>query len=449
MKVKKLVALGLAAVMTLSLAACGGGSSDSSSSSSDSASSEGGGELNVWLEKIFTDDANNAMEERINSFAEEQGVTVNVEFISATDFTTKLNAAVEAGNVPDVVTSAVTKIVNYYPSNPFLDVTDLVEEINSERPYLEAISEGSKIEDKNYFVPMTSSSTMMFIRKDKMEEAGLTELPKTWDEVFEYAEKMSDPDNGFYGLAMGCGPTDEDGENMFRNIMWNQGGYVFDKDGNITLDNDAAKELLTKYKEMYDNGVIPPAASTWDSGGNNTSYLMGESAIVMNAPTMYNSMMTDDSYADLLENTEVMSLPAGSDNNVTMGFAAGPAIMKDSKNIDLAKELIRYLFDSEWYDQYLEITAPVYAPVSQDCKDSETWSQGVNAQVLSYAENSTGYYGYPVESTRGRAVAAKSYFTFPMANMMNQVVTGAADVDTAIANAVQDLEELDATVQDE
>ena len=70
MKVKKLVALGLAAVMTLSLAACGGGSSDSSSSSSDSASSEGGGELNVWLEKIFTDDANNAMEERINSFAE-------------------------------------------------------------------------------------------------------------------------------------------------------------------------------------------------------------------------------------------------------------------------------------------------------------------------------------------------------------------------------------------
>ena len=54
-----------------------------------------------------------------------------------------------------------------------------------------------------------------------------------------------------------------------------------------------------------------------------------------------------------------------------------------------------------------------------------------------------------MESTRGRAVAAKSYFTFPMANMMNQVVTGAADVDTAIANAVQDLEELDATVQDE
>ena len=443
MKLKKVAALGMVALMAASLGACGGSGEGDGGAKADSKS------LTVWIEKVFSDEANTAMEERIKSFAEENDVNVNYEFISATDFVTKLNAAIEAGsNIPDITTGAVTKVVNYYPSNPYMDVTDLVDEINAERPYMQSIYEGRKIEGKNYFVPMTSSSTMMFIRKDKMEEAGITEVPTTWDEVFEAAEKMTDPDNGFYGLAMGCGPTDEDGENMFRNIMWNQGGYVFDKDGNITLDNDAAKELLTKYKEMYDNGVIPPAASTWDSGGNNTSYLMGESAIVMNAPTMYNSMMTDDSYADLLENTEVVNLPAGSDNNVTFSFATGPAIMKDSKNIDMAKELIRYLFDSEWYDQYLEITAPVYAPVFQDCKDSETWSQGVNAQVLSYAENSTGYYGYPVESTRGRAVAAKSYFTFPMAKMMNQVVTGAADVDTAIANAVQDLEELDATVQD-
>lgn len=453
MKMKKLAALGLAAIMTLSMAACGGGDSGESSdggSSDSSASSESSGELTVWLEKIFSDDANAAIEERINSFAEEKGVTVNVEFIAATDFTTKLNAAVEAGNnVPDVVTSAVTKIVNYYPSNPFLDVTDLVEEISGERPYLESIIEGSKIEDKNYFVPMTSSSTMAFIRKDKMEEAGVTEVPATWDELFDAAEKMSDPDNGFYGLGMGCGPTDEDGENIFRMMMWNEGGYVFDADGNITLDSDAVKDLLNKYKEMYDNGVVPPAASTWDSGGNNTSYLMGECGIVFNAPTLYNAMATDESYAELLENTEVVNLPAGSDNNVTMGFAAGPAIMKDSKNVDQAKELIKYLFDKEWYDEYLEITAPVYSPVFEDCKEIDTWTDGVNAQVLGYAENSKGYYGYPVESTRGRALAAKSYFTFPMAKMLNQVVTGAEDADSAVEKAVKDLEELDSTVQDQ
>lgn len=440
MKTKKWTAFGMAALLAVSMGACG--------TDGDGSGKSGQKELTIWVEKIFSDDANKAMEERIKSFSEEKGIKVNYEFISATDFVTKLNAAVEAGsNVPDITTSAVTKIVNYYPSNPYMDVSDLVDEIDQERPYMESIYEGSKIEGKHYFVPMTSSSTMMFIRRDKMEEAGISEIPKTWDELFEAAEAMSDPDNGFYGLGMGCGPTDEDGENMFRMIMWDQGGYVLDEEGAVTLDNDAAQELLEKYKELYDGGAIPPAATTWDSGGNNTSYLMGESGIVFNAPTLYNSLKNDEANQELFENTEVVNLPAGRDNNTTMGFAAGLSIMEGCKEVEAAKELIKYLMDGEWYDEYLEITAPVYSPVFQDCKGSGIWADGVNAQVISYAENSKGYYGYPVEDLKGRAVAAKNYFTFPMANMLNQVVTGAEDVDGAISGAVEKLEELQETVK--
>lgn len=442
MKFKRITALGMAALMVISLAACGG------KTESDGGSAEKDKTLTVWIEKVFSDDANNAMEERIKSFAEENNVEVNYEFIAATDFVTKLNAAIEAGsNIPDITTGAVTKVVNYYPSNPYMDVSDLVDEINTERPYMESIYEGSKIEGKNYFVPMTSSSTMTFIRKDKLEEAGITDIPQTWDELFDVAEKIADPDNGFYGLGMGCGPTDEDGENMFRMIMWNQGGYVFDKDGNITLDNDAAKQLLEKYKELYDKEVIPPAATTWDSGGNNTSYLMGEVGIVFNAPTLYNTLATDEANKELFENTEVVNLPAGNDNNTTMGFAAGLSIMEGCKNVDLAKDLIKYLMDPEWYDDYLEITAPVYAPVFQDCEGNGIWADGVNAQVLSYAQNSLGYYGYPVESIKGRAVAAKNYFTFPMAKMLNQVATGAEEPDGAIKAAISTIEEVQGTVE--
>lgn len=439
MKAKKVLALATAAVMAMALGACGSGADNAKEEQK---------ELTIWVEKIFSDDANKAMEERIESFAEEKGVKVNYEFISATDFVTKLNAAIEAGsNVPDITTAAVTKIVNYYPSNPYMDVSDLVDEINQDRPYMESIYEGSKIEGKHYFVPMTSSSTMMFIRKDKLEEAGISEIPQTWDELFEAAEAMSDPANGFYGLGMGCGPTDEDGENMFRMIMWNQGGYVFDETGNVTLDNDAARELLETYKDLYDKEVIPPAATTWDSGGNNTSYLMGESGIVFNAPTLYNSLKTDENYKELLENTEVVNLPAGRDNNTTMGFAAGLAVMEGCEEVDLAKDLIRYLMEEDWYNEYLEITAPVYAPVFEDCKGNGIWADGVNAQVISYAENSKGYYGYPVEDLKGRAVAAKNYFTFPMANMLNQVTTGAETVDGAISGAVAKIEEIQKTIE--
>ena len=48
-----------------------------------------------------------------------------------------------------------------------------------------------------------------------------------------------------------------------------------------------------------------------------------------------------------------------------------------------------------------------------------------------------GYYGYPVEGIKGRAIAAKHYFTFPMAEMMNKVVTDTLDVDGAIGDAIE------------
>lgn len=432
----------MAAMMGMSTMACG---SDGGSGESDAAS---GKELTVWVEKVFSDEANMAMQERLDAFAAETGIRVKYEFIAATDFMTKLNAAIEAGsNVPDITTSAVTKVVNYYPNIPYKDVSGLVDEINGERPYFEAIYEGSKIDGKHYFVPMTSSSTLMFIRKDKLAEKGITEMPDTWEEVFDAAAQISDPDNGFYGLGMGCGPTDEDGENMFRIISWNQGGYVFDEEGNITLDNPKTKALLTKYKELYDGGVIPQAASTWDPGGNNTSYLMGESGIVFNAPTLYNALKSDEANKELFENTEVLSLPAGEDNGTTMGFTTGFAIMESCDDVESATALIKYVLDKEWYDQYVEITAPVYAPLFQDIEGQGVWAEGVNEQVVNYAKNAEGYYGYPVAGIQGRAVAAKNYFTFPMAETMNKVITNTMSVDEAVENTIKKIEEVQSTVE--
>lgn len=444
MKLRKFMALGLAAVMAFPLAA---NAAALQTESMDKTTSEDR-EITIWVEKVFSDDANTAMEERIRQFSEETGIAVNYEFIAATDFMTKLNAAIEAGsNIPDITSAAVTKVLNYYPDIPYKDVTELVEQIHAERPYFQSIYEGSKIDGKFYFVPYTSSSCMMFVRKDVLEAEGITEMPTTWDEVFEVAEQVSDPDNGFYGLGIGCGPTDEDGENMFRTIMWNYGTYLFDKDGAITVNNEKTVELLKKYKELYDGGVIPQAASTWDPGGNNTSYLMGESAIVFNAPTLYNALKNDESYAELFENTEVLVSPAGPDNNTTMGFGTGFAIMESCEDVDGATELIWYLLDGEWYDQYVEITAPVFAPLFEDIRDTEFWSDGINAQVISYAENAAGYYGYPIESLRGRAVAAKHYFTFPIAEMMNKVVTETLTAEEAVEAAQAKIEEIEATVK--
>lgn len=77
---KKLAALALAAVMTLSLAACGGGSASggSSSGSADAGSGDGGIEIS-YIVKAKSDNFWTTMEKAANAYAQEKGVKLNFQ----------------------------------------------------------------------------------------------------------------------------------------------------------------------------------------------------------------------------------------------------------------------------------------------------------------------------------------------------------------------------------
>ena len=405
-------------------------------------------EMLVWVEKIFSDEANELIEQRIKQFGEEKGINITVELIGATDITTKFNAAIEAGKgIPDVISGGTTKTLNYYPNIPFVDLTDLVEEINAERPYFSSALEGSQIGGAHYYVPTYSSSCLMFVRTDKLAEAGITEVPTTWEGVVEAAKAVTDPANDFYGLGMGCGENDDDDENMWREWMWNVAdAYLFDAEGNITAGDGKIAEMLDYYGELYKEGVLPPDSTTWNAGGNNGSYLAGRTCFVFNAPTLYNALRGSEDYAELLANTAIMAPPVGDKNGVYMNFLVGFSITNTCKDVNAAKALLRYIVDKEWYDQFTATIAPVHAPLFEDELSNPVWTDDpVNSQVLAYAQNASGYYGYPVGTLEGRALASKHYFNFPYVTMVNKVFTGAASGAEAVQDTVRLLEDIQDT----
>lgn len=408
---KKLLTFSLIVLMAMSVVFAQGSSEKEAKKS-----------LTIWVEKSFSDDANYLMEQRINAFGKEHGVKVSAEFISAIDFMTKLNAAIEAGNTPDLVTANFYKVLSYGDNNPFKDLTSLMVDINGERAFLDSTYQGTKIEGKNYFVPFNASSDLLFLRKDIFDAKSVA-IPTTWDELFEAAIAVSDPANNLYGFGMGSGPTDEDGCNTFRMINWSNGGSILDEKGNIIANTDKETlRLLTNYKKMFDAGAIPPASVAWNPGGNNASYLMGESAMVLNAPTLYNAMKNDAGYADLLANTIIMPPPSGKAGNTVIGFLYGWAILEKAKNAELAEDFIKYSIETEWYNEYISLVAPVFVPVFKDGLENPLYQTGVNKAAMDYAANASGYYGYPVKTLDGLVMASRHYYQFPICTLMNNVV---------------------------
>src|ERR1041385_9345635 len=57
-------------------------------------------------------------------------------------------------------------------------------------------------------LPFNSSSTVMWINKDALKKAGITEIPKTWPEVFEAAKKLK-KDHPTCGFSNAWGRSEE------------------------------------------------------------------------------------------------------------------------------------------------------------------------------------------------------------------------------------------------
>lgn len=432
---KKFLALMLALAMIFALAACGQEPAAAPATAAPASDDAAPAELTIWVEKVFSDDANNSMQMAFDRYQAETGVKLNVEFVNSSDFMTKLSAAVEAGTTPDISSADIRKTLTYYPDNPYIDITDLMAEIHAENPIYDSVYNISRIDNKYFFIPYTSSADLMYIRSDKMAEAGITEIPTTWEEVFNVAKAINDPDNEFNGLGWSWGADDEDLENSIRMLTWNYGGSFFKEDGTANRDNPKNLEVMKMFYSMYEDGTIPEAAVSWDGGSNNGNYLLQTVGICFNACTLYRAMSTDEQYKELLENTIIRNLPNGPDNNHHMAYLYGWGIHTNCKDVDAAKDLIRYLCDIDNYAEYIEYLAPTYAPVFQKEGDKDLWHDGgVYESMLNYVQSCDSYVGYPNQDMVNMAIASKVYTAHYLSHELNAVAAGSQTIEEALNN---------------
>ena len=141
-RAKKLAALGLAAVMAFSLAACGSGDSGSSgnsggdansgdsgdsgsdANSGDSGDSESaGGELSV---SIWDTNQEPGLNEIMKDFTAETGIKVKLSVVAWDQYWTMLEAGAQGGSLPDVFWMHSNEAERYMSNDMLLDLTDKI-----------------------------------------------------------------------------------------------------------------------------------------------------------------------------------------------------------------------------------------------------------------------------------------------------------------------------------
>jgi len=338
--------------------------------------------LDVWISTTFVDSQNNWLHQKVNEWAKENNVEVNVSLFPKEIYTEKIMAAIEAGETPDVVLQGAAGIVLAAERGILVPLDDVIDSLGREDFYPQVLNYTKVTNPEtgvshNYGIPLFFEPRTVEVRYDILQNAGI-DIPEkpTYDWLIETAKKVNDPPN-IYGWGLTLGKCYDAHDNILALVYKNGGGLISDRSptgGNI-FNSEPTWETIDLIKELYDEKVIPPDSIQWTDFGNNLAFMEGRIAFTINGLSVYYTMVEEGN--PLAEVTKEIFL---TDVTIDTGLKSAFAFKSELHTEELAKDLIYYILsDKEGYRVNMVEKAQLYGlPIfkSQGEIISKQWEEG-------------------------------------------------------------------------
>lgn len=202
--------------------------------------------LEVWLAADYAEEAPlvNTMDKFKQAYP---NIDIKVTGIVWQDIPNKVRLAVNGGAAPDMAHQHAFVAGNQGFAE---EISDLWADWGKEEEFLPGAMEDVYWGDKKYGVPLDINTIMLIYNKEIYAEEGITEAPKTMDDLYEVSKKLTKADGSRYGFVSSASPWA-----MFGVLVANGGNLL--KDGQPTLDDSTVVETLSKYIRLSKDKVSP------------------------------------------------------------------------------------------------------------------------------------------------------------------------------------------------
>lgn len=431
---KKVLGMFLVATMAASvLAGCGGKAEDKSEAKKDDTAAAQEETLTVWC-----------WDPNFNVYAMEQAEKIyqkdhpdfklDIQEKVYSDIETALITAAEADDystLPDIFLMqdySFHKNVANYPGI-FTELTDSGVDFSQ---FSAGKLADSTVDGKNYGLPFDNGATIMAIRKDMVEAAGLTVddfKDTTWSDFIEKAKKVVEKNN----VPM---LTSSGGSEIVIEMLQSAGASPM-VDGKVDLvGNEALKKSIETYKQLIDEKVMVDYTD-WDQ--YIASMNKGTAAGVIQGCWIMSSIQAAEEQSG---NWAIVDMPKldgieGATNYANCGGASW-AVSSNCKNTDLAFDFLKSTFGEsvELYDDLLPNAGAIasYLPAAESEVYNEAsdfyGGQTVYKDIVDFAGKVPGIdYGAYYSDIRSALTDA-----------ITNVVQNGADIDSEIKNAQDTVE---------
>lgn len=359
---KKLIALLLVGILTMSMAACGNKEKETATkettneeaTTDDVAKTEDSAAeavtLNVWHQwSNDTNELKKIYDQAVADYiAENPNVTINTQTLDTEAYKTKISAEF-AGNASGIDVfyywgaGMARKLVNADKLLPLDEY--LTDDIKAK--ILPGSTSAFEYNGKTYSVPMFSWYMTLYANKELFEKAGAT-IPTTYDELLDACKKLATLD-GVTPIAAGA----KDGWNaafIYQALALREvGGSNINAmlSGEKQFDDQGYTDAANKVTELYNAGAFGKNPLETGNDDANSAFISGSAAMRIMGSWFANQVYTDATATINPENVVALKIPIitgkGNETDYAGGFVESFWVNKNTKYADEAAKFTIYI----------------------------------------------------------------------------------------------------------
>ncbi|MBX3044944.1 MAG: extracellular solute-binding protein [Candidatus Kapabacteria bacterium] len=299
-----------------------------------------------------------AIKSLVEQFEAENNCKVEMTELSWGDGKTKLFAAFNAGNPPDVLELGSDWVAQFSSSGVLKQLRD--DEMGIEN-FIEFSLNPAYYETKLYALPWIVDTRVLFYNTDlvNLDEASLSDINKITAEASVINEQK-----GIYGW----GANGSDRHRLYKKIVsmiWSYGGDILDCNNKPVFNSKESALALDKYAELSRIGLIETQRQI------DAAFVDGKVAFWISGGWLLEKIKNENPNL----NYKVMTVP-GVNGNQGISFAGGEylAVSNNSQNTELSEKFVRFMTDGKNSIEFCKQVIEAGFPADKNYYNDEFYS---------------------------------------------------------------------------
>lgn len=355
---------------------------------------------------------------------------------SYADTRTKVQAAIKGGNTPDMAIMFSIDLYSLLAMDAIVDMDSFCT-AEEDKEWLNGFYEGfmmnSRDGETTYGIPWQRSTIVLYYNKEAFAAAGLDPEtpPQTWEELTDYAKKLTVTENGQttqYGIEI---PSDGYAYWMLQTFCNQQNGFNLMNDtGTETYyDDERTATGLKFWKSLAEDGSMPEGIVAWST--TPSDFLEGKTAMMYHTTGNLSNVKNNADFdfgVCMLPAKDSFGSPTGGGN-----FYIFKGVSQERQQA--AFDFIRWMTDDERVAQWSIDTGYVATrPSAYETERMKTYAEEFPYCLVARDQLE---YGYAELSTYNQAEVQKA-----IDDAISYVMTGQEEVEPALETAQQTAESI-------